>query len=136
MLLRFVRFAVASCVVAVLTAIGPGLRQVLRADSSRGLCRTGAHADASSYDGSQSGSADADVTADDYELQNCVALGQTNAIFTAGAACQNAGIPPGVDHGIGYAIVTWYAVWQISSSGEVTVVGPIQQQYDCGDTFS
>jgi hypothetical protein len=63
-------------------------------------------------------------------------LALTNAVFTAGTACWNAGIPAGVEHGLGYAIATWSGVWQNSASGEVTIFGPIRQQFDCGDTFS
>jgi hypothetical protein len=108
----------------------------VRADTPTGSCSSSAHADASSYDGTQYGSADNSISATGYSLGDCVGLSQTNAIFTAGLACQSAGIPAGLEHGLGYAIVTWTAVWQNSASGEVTVVGPIRQQYDCGDTFA
>ena len=136
MALRFFRFAFVACAVAVMWALVPPLTPVVHAEAPTGSCRSSAYAAASSYDGTMSGSAVNDVYADGYSLSNCNGLSQTNAIFTAGLACQNAGIPAGGEHGIGYAVVDWTAVWQNSATGEVTVIGPVQQQYDCGDTFS
>ena len=64
-----------------------------------------------------------------------VGLAQTNAIFQAGHACENAGIVAGVSSGIGYAVVSWYVVWQ--DGNQTVVTGPdAPQQYDCADTFS
>src|SRR5262245_52089957 len=94
---------------------------VLRADSG-GSCYGNASAWASAYDGSSSGSSSGDFSASDYAVENCVGLGQTNAIFQAGHACEDAGIAAGVSSGLGYAVVSWYVVWQ---DGEQTVVtGP------------
>ena len=121
---------IAACVAS--SAARPA--RVLHADSG-GTCYSNASASASAYDGSSSGSASGDVSAGNYAVENCVGLGQTNAIFQAGNACENAGIAAGVSSGIGYAVVSWYVVWQ---DGEQTIVtGPdAPQQYDCADTFS
>jgi hypothetical protein len=90
---------------------------------------------ASSYDGSTSGSAEGDISGADYALETCVGLGQTNAIYQAGLACESAGIPAGLGPNLGYAIVSWWVMW--IGGDEVIVTGPDQpQQYDCGDTFS
>jgi hypothetical protein len=87
-----------------------------------------------SYDGTLSGSADDHVSAENYSLDNCVGLGQTDAIYTAGLACQAAGIAAGLYYGRGYAVVSWDLMWW-NDAGNVVEVGPMQQQYDCGDTF-
>lgn len=98
-------------------------------------CSSDASAWASAYDGSSSGSASGSVGTSDYSLDSCVGLGQTNAIFQAGRACEDAGIPAGVSYGLGYAVVSWYIVWQ--DGGQTVVAGPDSpQQYDCADTFS
>jgi len=109
-------------------------RGVLQADGG-GSCSSAASASASSYDGSTSGSSSGGVDVAGYTAESCVGLAQTNAIFQAGLACENAGIPAGLAPGLGYAVVSWYVVW--SDGNETLVTAPDQpQQYDCGDTFS
>jgi hypothetical protein len=133
MWMRFVRsLSVASGVAFVLFTLPPASRTV-HADGVS-VCLSSSHADAASYDGSVSGSSDGGVNTNGYAVNDCVGLGQTDAIFTAGNACDSAGIPTGLTHGVGYAVVTWVLVWYDES--DQVVVGPVQQQYDCGDTFT
>jgi cysteine synthase len=130
----FGRSIAIAVIVAFVIAGAARPKDVLRADSG-GSCYSSASASASAYDGSSSGSASGDVNANDYAVENCVGLGQTNAIFQAGHACENAGIAAGVSSGIGYAVVSWYVVWQ--DGNQTVVTGPdAPQQYDCADTFS
>ena len=145
MVFRFARFALGACLAALIIHCAdvidhgrllPPVQAVVHADRQTGSCNGAAHADASSYDGSLAGSADNSVSAGGYTLGDCAGLGQTNAIFTAGTACDNAGIPAGQNEGIGSAVVTWLVVWLSDSPPQQVVIGPIQQQYDCGDTFS
>jgi hypothetical protein len=98
-------------------------------------CDGSAWAWAAAYDGSSGGSASGGFDLSGYSADACVGVAQTNAIFQAGLACENAGIPAGVLSGVGYAEVSWYVVWhdgdQVVETGTDT-----PQQYDCADTFS
>jgi hypothetical protein len=135
MLRRWLRGTGSASVIGVLLAALPPGAGVARADGDSGSCWGTAGANASTYDGSATGSSSGDVTAGGYSNADCTGLAQTNAIFQAGLACESAGIPAGVLTGAGYAVVTWTREW-VSDAGDVVTLGPIQQQYDCGDTFS
>jgi hypothetical protein len=133
-MIRLSRGVGLALIVAVLFSSVVGHRGVARADSG-GVCASNASAWAAAYDGSSTGSASGSVQAGNYSLDACVGLAQTNAIFVAGGACESAGISAGGASGLGYAVVSWSAVWR---NGDQTVeVSPdAPQQYDCGDTFS
>jgi hypothetical protein len=120
---------------AVLCSLGPPRATVLHAEEGT-VCSSVSAAQAHAYDDpSVFGASSGGVFVRNYSLENCVGLAQTEAIFQAGWACQNAGIPAGLVYGVGYAVVSWSVEW---SNGVVDIVtGPDQpQQYDCGDTFS
>ena len=126
--------ALLAVVMAVLFSMGETRTSVVHALGILGTCQSFAAADASAYDGSSPASAAGSVSASDYTLDGCVGLGQTNAIFQAGRACENAGIPAGLVHGLGYAVVTWSVTW--SNVDNFVIAGPgAPQQFDCGDTF-
>jgi hypothetical protein len=134
MWMRFLRcVSVASIGAVALFMLAPASR-IVHADGAATVCLSWSHADAASYDGSVSASSNGGVDTNGYTASDCVGLGQTEAIFQAGNACENAGIPAGVASGIGYAVVTWNLLWYDGT--DELFVGPIQQQYDCGDTFS
>jgi hypothetical protein len=134
MWMRFVRCVSVALIGAVALFMLPPASRIIHADGATTVCLSGSHADATSYDGSVSASSNGGVNTNDYTLSDCVGLSQTEAIFQAGNACENAGIPAGLVSGVGYAVVTWDLVWYDGS--DYLLVGPIQQQYDCGDTFS
>jgi hypothetical protein len=96
----------ASAIGVLLAALPPGAG-VARADADSGRCWSTASANASTYDGSATGSSAGDVAASGYSAAHCTGLGQTNAIYQAGLACESAGVPAGLMTGIGYAVVTW-----------------------------
>jgi len=132
---RILRAAALALAGAVLVSTMTRREQVMHADAGDSTCSSSAWASAQAYDGSSSGSAGGDVDTSGYAVETCVGLAQTNAIFQAGLACENAGIPAGATSGLGYALVWWYVVW--SDGNETIVTGPdAPQQYDCVDTFS
>jgi hypothetical protein len=134
MWMRFLRCVSVASIGAVALFMAPPASRIVHADGATTVCLSSSHADAASYDGSVSGASNGGVDTNGYTVGNCVGLGQTEAIFQAGNACENAGIPAGLTSGVGYAVVTWELVWY--DDQDEVVVGPIQQQYDCGDTFS
>jgi hypothetical protein len=127
--------ALIAVAMAVLFSAFQARTSVVHADGANlGFCHVYASATASAYDGSSTGSSYGDISAADYALDSCVGLGQTNAIFESGLACENAGIPAAAGPDLGYAVVGWFALW--SAGDTFTVAGPgAPQQYDCGDTF-
>jgi hypothetical protein len=137
-LTRLLRLGVASVAVAIVGTEVPQLTRAVHAQdvAQSGSCSVSARAGASSFDHSASGSASGSVSVDGYTFDDCVSLAQTNGIFVSGTACENAGIPAGVQHYVGYAIVNWSGVWQNLATGEQTAFGPTLQEWDCGDTFS
>ncbi len=132
---RFLQSVLFASVASVLLALLPPASRILHADEVLGTCVSTAQASAVAYDGSVSGSSSGGINVGGYTAGNCTGLSQTNAIFQAGNACANAGIGAGLGHGVGYAVVTWTMMW-FDGNGGVASVGPVQQQYDCGDTFS
>src|SRR5262245_15523825 len=132
--IRIFRAAALALAGAMLVCTMTSRHLVVHADGG-GTCSTSAWAAAAAYDGSSSGSASGGVDAGGYAADACVGLGQTNAIFQAGLACESAGISAGTTSGLGYAVVSWYVVW--SDGTQTIVTGPdAPQQYDCVDTFS
>jgi hypothetical protein len=129
------RLARAACAAVVIgTTCMLALTSSTIAQASTTSCGMTASATASAYDGSLSGASGGSMAATGYSVGDCNGLGQTFAIYQAGLACANAGIPAGLTSGLGYAIVSWTAQWADDSGAAVTI-GPVQQQYDCGDTF-
>ena len=131
---RLLRGAGLALLVALMPSrLGPP-RLVVHADAGS-TCDGSAWAWAAAYDGSSGGSASGGFDVGGDSADTCVGVAQTNAIFQAGLACENAGIPAGVVTGVGYAVVSWYVVWR---DGDQTVetAPDAPQQYDCADTFS
>ena len=127
------------CVAGVIeVGIGCGFGgAVIQANSDSGLgrCSVSATANASAYDDGRAGASGGSLNVDDYSASDCAGLSQTFAIYQAGLACVSADIPSGVVSGIGFAVVTWTTAWT-TDVGDSLTVGPIQQQYDCVDTFT
>ena len=130
---RLTGAGLAFLIAVVLSGLG-SRTPVVHADGVS-LCDGSAWAWAAAYDGSSGGSASGGFDLSGYSADACVGVAQTNAIFQAGLACENAGIPAGVLSGVGYAEVSWYVVWR--DGDQVVETGPdTPQQYDCADTFS
>jgi hypothetical protein len=136
---RFPVFTLMTCSIAILLSWLPRTG-IAHADEATGTCQSRSHADAYASDNSGSGSADGGVMTDGYTRDNCLGLAGTDAIFQAGMACENAGIPAGLVHGLGYATVTWFVAWQDDALNVPWGTGAPweyqQSQYDCGDTFA
>jgi hypothetical protein len=137
---RFLGFTLTASSIAILLSMLPRTG-IAHADAATGTCQSQSHADAYPSDNSGlSGSADGGVLVDGYTRDDCLGLAETNAIFQAGMACENAGFPAGLVHGLGYAKVTWFVAWKDDSLNEPWGTGPPweyqQAQYDCGDTFA
>ena len=134
--MRFLRFTLMAGAIAILPSPLP---RTAHADEGTGQCRSWSHADAYASDGSgASGSADDGVQVGGYTRDNCLGLAETDAIFAAGKACENAGVPAGLVTGLGTATVSWCVTWQDYALSDPWRSAPLdyyQQQYDCGDTF-
>jgi hypothetical protein len=98
-----------------------------------GTCSTGAQATAQAYASTGGGASNGEILVSGYTAADCVGLGQTHAIFQAGNACENAGLPSGFGSGTGFAVVDWFLSWW--GDDEFLSFGT-EQQYDCADTFS
>jgi hypothetical protein len=116
-------------VFAVLSSIAvPGTTRLHAADV--GHCNTYSSANGYYYaTGSQFGHATGSQSFYAYDVNDCVATSQSEAINTAGNACLQAPIGRGV-YGIGYSVVSWTVSWE---GTDLTSGGPVVQQYDCGD---
>lgn len=114
---------------AVLSSVAvPGTSRVHAADV--GHCYTFSSAEGYYYeDGSQFAHVTGSQSFYAYDVSDCVAISQNEAISTAGNACIQASIGRGT-HGIGYGVVSWIVSW---GDTELTSSGPVEQQYDCGD---
>jgi hypothetical protein len=137
---RFLGFTLIACSIAILPSILPRTG-IAHAAGATGTCRSHSHADAHAFDNSGlSGSADGGVMVDGYTQDDCLGLAETDAIFQAGMACENAGIPAGLAPGLGYAVVTWVVAWTDDLLNEPWGTGAPweyqQSQYDCADTFA
>ena len=133
--MRFVRCVLVAAGGTVGMFLIPSTAQVVHAYTGNGTCVGSAQATAISYDGTLSGSSRGEIRASGYSPADCVGLAQTHAIFHAGNACENAGIPAGMSGGSGYALVSWFMSWW-DGYDDFLSLGLVDQQYDCADTFS
>jgi hypothetical protein len=108
---------------------------MVQASGETGTCASHAQAIGQPYGGGVTGTGGGDLLANGYTAADCVGLAQTHAIYQAGNACEQAGTPPGFGPGSGYAVVDWLLSW-FGDDGGFLSFGPIEQQYDCGDTFA
>jgi len=114
---------------AVLSSIAmPGTSRVRAADM--GHCYTFSSADGYYYaDGGQFAHVTGSQSFYAYDVSDCVATSQNEAIKTASNACLQAPVGRGT-YGVGYTVVSWTVSWEDT---DLTSGGPVQQQYDCGD---
>lgn len=91
-------------------------------------------ADAYYYsDNSLGGSAEGGILGDCRTYNFIQASEQYVAIYDCGTACLEAGAPINSStHGVAYCEVAWYISWDHVI---YPTEGPVEQQYDCGDTF-
>jgi hypothetical protein len=125
----FRRSRLLAALFAVLSSIVlPGTIRLHAADV--GHCYTSSNADGHYYaDGSQFSQVSGSQSFYAYDVNDCVATSQHEAIDTATNACLQGGVGRGT-YGVGYGIVRWNVSWEES---DLTSGGAVEQQYDCGD---